>query len=184
MRLHHCSVLFLALPLVFGCLETDLTLQSDGAVKGTITWTMQPGAGAEAARNALKADGVTVTKVEVKEAAASAGAPKLPRATATVEAKTAAALTQTPLLKLLGATATLGEPTDGTRTLTVKVANTNKAKPYTTLSDNVIRLHFPGDVSKTSAKADGKSVTWTIPDRDYFDTPGAELSVVYANGGS
>jgi hypothetical protein len=48
----------------------------------------------------------------------------------------------------------------------------------------VVRLHFPGPVAETSAKATGNDVTWTVPASEFREKPAVERSVVYAFDGA
>jgi len=171
------------LPLI-ACLETDLTIRADGSTTGTISWTAAADLPEKAARALLAHDGVTIKKLDLKDtetpAAKAGGTPsKARRVTAEIEAKSVETLAAIPLLKALTVSATLGKPDAGNRTLTV-----HAAKPGDRLTipstDNVIRLHFPGPVAKTSATATGNDVTWTIPASTFTEEPGVDLSVLYA----
>jgi hypothetical protein len=174
----------LVLPLA-ACLEADLTLRSDGSVAGTISWTATAGLPEQAARTLLTNTDVTIKKVELKDTetppAKAGGTPtKARRVTAEIEAKSVAALTGIPLMKGLAVTAALGNPDAGKRTLTVRVANPGDRLGRIAETDNTVRLHLPGAVAETSAKADGNDVTWSIPSSEYRAKPAVELSVVFA----
>jgi hypothetical protein len=179
--------LLLALPLA-ACLETDLTLRADGSVTGTISWLGAADLPEAAARALLAHQGITIKRVDLKDAeippAKEGGAPKKARrVTAEIEATDLAALTGAPLLAGLNTSATLGKPDAGKRTLTVRASSSSHVGPPLT-TDSVIRLHFPGPVAETSAKASGSEVTWTVPARDFQEKPSVDLSVVYATDGA
>jgi hypothetical protein len=156
------------------CVETDLTLRTDGTVTGTISWNTGAGTTAEQARGLFKAQGITVKRAEVTRTAA------LSRGTVEIEAVTAEALAAAPLFKALGVKAVVADEAEGSRTLTVSASNKASLAPVKPPSDSVIRLHFPGSVAKTSAGSAGKDVTWTVPSADYFGKPSVDLSVTYA----
>jgi hypothetical protein len=175
--------LLVVLPLS-ACLETDLTIRPDGSTAGTISWLAAADLPEAAARTLLTYEGVTIKKLELKDTetppAKAGGKPaKARRVTAEIEAKSVEALAGVPLLKALTVSATLGKPDAGSRTLTVHAANTGDRLTIPS-TDNVIRLHFPGPVAKTSATATGNDVTWTVPASAFTAKPGVDLSVVYA----
>ena len=179
--------LLLALPLA-ACLETDLTLRADGSITGTISWLAAADMPEAAARALLAHEGITIKRVELKDtevpAATQGGAAKKARrVTAEIEATSLVALTGAPLLTALNTSATLGKPDAGKRTLTVRASKSDRLGPPRT-TDNVIRLHFPGPVTETSAKASGSEVTWTVPAREFQEKPSVDLSVVYATEGA
>jgi hypothetical protein len=172
------------LPLV-GCLETDLTIRTDGSVAGTITWLAAADLPEAAAKTLLTNEGVTIKKLELKDtevpAAKGGGTPtKRRRVTAEVEAKSLEVLAAVPLLKALAVSAALGAPDAGKRALTVRAAAPGERLGTVPQTDNVIRLHFPGPVAETSAKATGNDVTWTVTAREFKEKPSVALSVVYA----
>src|SRR5262245_20556630 len=86
--------LLLVLPLA-ACLETNLTIRSDGAVAGTISWTPSAKMPEGAVRTVLTADGVTVKRVELTDIPPDKAVgvpPRLQRITADVEATSLKAL--------------------------------------------------------------------------------------------
>jgi hypothetical protein len=175
--------LLLVLPLV-ACLETDLTLRPDGSVAGTISWTPGAKTTEAAARKLLTADGITIKRVELTDIPADKAVgkpPRLQRVTADVEATSVKALSAAPLLKTLSVSAELGKPEGGKQKLTVRAAHNQSVGPVPD-DDNVVRLHLPGAVAETSAKASGSDVTWTIPGGEFKSKKSVELSVVYAAG--
>jgi hypothetical protein len=172
--------LLMVLPLA-GCLETDLTLRADGSVAGTISWTPAEKMPEAGVRAVLAAQGVTVKRVELTDIPADKAVgtpPRLHRVTADVEATSVKALTATPLFKGLSVSAELGKVEGGKQKLTVQAAGKSVASVPD--SDNVVRLHLPGAVAETSAKASGSDVTWTIPAKEFKTKKSVELSVVYA----
>jgi len=173
--------LLMALPLA-ACLETNLTLRPDGSVAGTISWTPSGKLPEAGVRAVLTAEGVTIKRVEVVDLPAdkTGGKPARPqRVTADVEATSVKALIAVPLFRTLSTSADLGKPEGGKRKLTVRAANSEGVGPIPD-TDDVIRLHLPGPVAETSAKASGNDVTWTIPGSEFKSKKFVELSVVYA----
>jgi hypothetical protein len=176
--MHWRSILTLvALVPLAACLETDLTLRPDGAVTGTIGWVSSTGVPEAAARSLLTADGVTIKKLELKDPTGTP--PKSKRISAEIEAKSPAALAAMPLLKSLNVTATLADPADGKRKLTVRAAKSDRLGDLPD-TDSVVRLHLPGTVAESSAKSSGNDVTWTVPASEFKSKGSVELTVVYA----
>ena len=171
----------LVLPLA-ACLETNLTIRPDGAVAGTISWTPSAKTPEGGVRAVLTADGVTVKRVELTDIPPDKAVgvpPRLQRVTADVEATSVKALIAVPLFRTLAVSADLAKPEGGKQKLTVRAANSEGVGKIPD-TDNVVRLHLPGPVAETSAKASGSDVTWTIPASEFRTKKTVELSVVYA----
>jgi len=164
------------------CVETEMTLAPDDSVSGTLSWDAGPVDTEEKARKLLTADGVTVKKIEFKDAERTVGGKtkKVRRATAEIAAKKVAQLAAIPLFEPLAVQIALGKPADGKRTLTVSATDKTTAKNATDPTDNVVRVTLPGAVSDTSAKAEGNTVTWKFSSEEYFAKDKVEMRATYA----
>ena len=167
------------LPLA-ACLETDLTLKPDGSVSGTVSWMPSKKLPEGGVKAVLDSPGVTVKRVELADLPEKDGRPPVrpQRVTAHVEATSVKTLITAPLFRVLQVSADLGQPEGGKRKLTVRASSSEGVGPVPE-TDNVVRLHLPGPVAETSAKATGNDVTWTIPGKEFTTKKAVELSVVY-----
>jgi hypothetical protein len=183
----HWRRLLAILPVVVflsACLETDLTLKPDGSVAGKISWMSASKLPEAGARALLTAENVTIKQLEVKDVdippAKPGGTPtKGQRVTADVEAKSAEALTKTPLMQSLGVSLATATPEPSKHSLTIKAAKNERVGKILD-TESTIRLHLPGPVEKTSATSKGDEVTWKVPAADFRSKP-VELTVTYAD---
>ena len=188
--MHRYTILAVTVLLCGGCVTVDMTVKENGGADVVISYPAGATTTEAQVKGVLTAPGITVTKVEITPAKATA--PKLPKkgakaaappsgkmVTATLTATKLEDLEQVPYLKVFGLDITTGGGGSEASTLKAVLKNHKPGRASALDSTNTIRVKLPGTVSKTSAKLEGGQVVWSFPTADYFKQAALDVSISY-----
>ena len=184
MRLRTLALLAI-LSLASACITADGVLESDGRATLTLTYPVAVDATEAQSKKLLEAPDVVVEGVTIEKQ--ETGGKPTARVTAKLSTAAVANLANVPFLQLFKTTIQHTKNDDGSGHLAVELSTGKPAKDKEPAEkkadgDSVrIRITLPGSVSKTSAKADGKTVEWSFPQHDLVAKGSLKMTATYAS---
>jgi hypothetical protein len=152
-----------------GCLTVDGTLRENGTGTLTLSYQAPPGATEASLRELLKAPGITITSLTLREDR---------QMSATLEVDDPAAISKTALFRNVTVTRT---DKDGDQVFVIKVVNQPRTLRNKALPGPKIGITLPGTIVEANEQGvvDGTHVRWSFTAADWLARATWELTARY-----